>query len=127
VERYGAADVPEWFRQRGVEMAIGDVVEAVHGGAMSVGFMRYAAGAENRWTLTYDEALVITKGRFTVDSDAGPRTAAVGEVIFLRAGTSVVYRAEEDSEAVYVTHPHWHEATLRSELAAQLDGYEPVP
>lgn len=127
VERYSTDDVAAWYRARGVEMAIGDVVDGANSDSMSVGFMRYAKGAENAWTVTYDEALVVTKGRFTVDSAAGPRTARAGEVIFLKRGTSVVYRAEEESEGVYVTFPHWFDATRRSELASQLDDYEEIP
>jgi ethanolamine utilization protein EutQ len=127
VELYTTDAVTAWYRARGVEMAIGDVVDASNSESMSVGFARYAKGAANEWTLVYDEALVITKGRFTVDSADGPRTAGAGDVIFLRRGTRVVYRAEEDAELVYVTHPHWLEATRESELARQLDDYEELP
>jgi ethanolamine utilization protein EutQ len=126
VERYAPEDVPAWYRARGVEMAIGDVVDPSNGDSMSVGFARYASGAANAWTVAYDEALVITRGRFTVESEHGDRTAGAGEVIFLRRGASVVYRAEEDSELVYVTYPHWVEATEASEHAGALDEYDQV-
>jgi ethanolamine utilization protein EutQ len=126
VERFSPADVRAWYRARGVQMAIGDVVDATNGESMSVGFARYAKGASNDWTLAYDEALVITKGTFTVDSDAGPATATAGEVIHLRAGARVTYRAEEDAELVYVSHPHWLAATEASEHAHRLDEYEEI-
>jgi ethanolamine utilization protein EutQ len=127
VQRYGFDAVSGWYQANGVEMAIGDAVDPSNSDSMSVGFARYGKGAANAWTLTYDEALAIVKGRFTVESDTGPHTAAAGEVIFLRRGTRVVYRADEDTELVYVTHPHWLEATERSELAAQLADYHSVP
>jgi ethanolamine utilization protein EutQ len=127
VERYSHDDVSAWYQARGVEMAIGDVVDASNGESMSVGFARYAKGAANEWTVTYDEALVITSGLFTVESPDGPRTAKAGEVIFLERGARVVYRAEEDTELVYVSYPHWLEATQTSELAAQFDDYAEVP
>lgn len=126
VERYGFEDVPAWFQARGVSMAIGDVIDATNNDSMSVGFARYARGAANEWTAVYDEALVITKGLFTVDSATGARTARAGEIIFLRRGSHVVYRAEEDTELVYVTYPNWMEATQRSEVAAQLDAYDEI-
>jgi hypothetical protein len=37
--------------------------------------------------------------------------------------TPVVYRAIEDSEAVYVSYPHWHDATVRSPHAARLEEF----
>jgi ethanolamine utilization protein EutQ len=126
VTHYTTDDISAWYQARGVEMAIGDVVDETNGDSMSVGFARYAKGAENEWTVTYDEALVITKGRFTVDSSHGPRTAGAGEVIFLPRGTRVVYRAEEDAELVYVTHPHWFKATRESDLAHQLEEYDEI-
>jgi hypothetical protein len=47
-------------------------------------------------------------------------TARPGEVIFLDAGTPVVYSAkEEGAELVYVTYPHWSEAVLTSELISK--------
>jgi ethanolamine utilization protein EutQ len=126
VERYGFEDVPAWFRPRGVRMAVGDVVDATNSDTMSVGFARYAKGAANEWTAVYDEAIVVTKGVFTVDSAAGSRTARAGEVMFLRRGSHIVYRAEEDTEWVYVTYPTWLDATQKSEVAGQLDAYDEI-
>jgi ethanolamine utilization protein EutQ len=128
VERYGVEDVGAWHQARGTAMAIGDVVDATNGESMSVGFARYARGAANPWTVGYDEALVIIKGVFTVEAEGDARTATAGEVIFLRRGTTVVYRAEEDAEVVFVTYPHWLAATQASEqLAGQLDEYDEIP
>lgn len=89
------------------EVYLGDVVDRSHGHSMSVGWARYAAGASNDWTLTYDEALVVTKGTFTVRTPEGDSTAREGEVIFIAEGTPVTYHADTDAELVYVAHPHW--------------------
>jgi ethanolamine utilization protein EutQ len=37
--------------------------------------------------------------------------------------TPVVYRAIEDSEVVYVSYPHWYDATVRSPHAARLEEF----
>jgi ethanolamine utilization protein EutQ len=36
------------------------------------------------------------------------------------ADTPVTYRAIEESEVVYVSHPHWYDARARSPHAARL-------
>lgn len=77
VEHYTADNVSSWYQARGVKMAIGDVLDASNSESMSVGFARYAAGAENAWTVTYDEALVITRGVFSVISEQGPDRKSV--------------------------------------------------
>ncbi len=84
------------------------MLDAENSDAMSVGFARYKKkGDRNEWTVTYDEALIVTKGIFTVHSDEGVKTAKAGEVIFLTKGTKVTYEGgEDDTEVVYVTHPH---------------------
>jgi ethanolamine utilization protein EutQ len=49
----------------------------------------------------------------------------VGEVIYLRPGPALIYHAEEDTELVYVTHPHWM-ARQASPYAARLDEFAPA-
>jgi hypothetical protein len=52
----------------------------------------------------------------TARRDAAWASTGVAPVIFLDAGTPVVYSAkEEGAELVYVTYPHWSEAVLTSE------------
>jgi len=91
---------------------------------MTVGFAHYAPGAANEWVVTYDEALIITRGAFTVTSADGVETTArVAEIIFLRAGTPVVYSAKGDgAELVYVTYPHWSETEASERF---LDVFQP--
>jgi ethanolamine utilization protein EutQ len=114
-----------WFRRGQQDLRIADALDGADGVAMTVGFGRWAAGESNDWTVSYDEALVVTKGRFAIDSGGTSTLAEPGEVIYLSAGTDVVYRAEEDSEVVYVTYPHWLAATERSPHAARLGEFRP--
>jgi ethanolamine utilization protein EutQ len=110
------------------EIFVGDVLDPSNSEAMSVGFYRNKRkGEKNPWVVTYDEALIVTKGALTVRSDAGAKTARAGEVIFLTKGTAIAYEAaEDDTEVVYVTYPHWMDAQTRSQHAALLDSYHPV-
>ena len=122
------ADVGTWYQSEDRQIFLSDVVDQSNSDSMSVGFARYDPGESNEWVVTYDEALVVTKGAYTVTSADGVRTTAkTGEVIFLSKGTRVVYSAEQDgAEVVYVTYPHWTNAQSRSEHAALLDTFHPV-
>ena len=94
---------------------------------LGLGFARYAPGQSNEWVVTYDEALIVTKGVYSVTAEDGTKTTAkVGEVIFLTKGTKVVYSAAEETEVVYVTYPTWMDAHRRSEHAHLLDIYHPI-
>jgi ethanolamine utilization protein EutQ len=128
ISHFTPDDVDTWYRPREIQMLLGDVLDPSNSESMSVGFAHYAPGASNEWVVTYDEALIITKGAFTVTSADGVETTAhAGEVIFLRAGTPVVYSAkDEGAEVVYVTYPHWTEAHAASEYAPFLDSFQPI-
>jgi ethanolamine utilization protein EutQ len=105
VQHLTADKVAIWYQQGDVEMVVGDALDPTGGAPMVIGFARYRKGAANEVTLPYDEALVVTRGTFTVRRADGTATATVGEVIFHRAGARVVYQADEDAELVYVSHP----------------------
>jgi ethanolamine utilization protein EutQ len=76
--------------------------------------------------LTYDEALIVTKGRHSVAAEDGINTTAkVGEVIYLTKGTKIVF-AEEETEVVYVTYPTWMDRHQKSKHAHLLDIYHPI-
>jgi ethanolamine utilization protein EutQ len=107
---------------------VGDVLDSSNSDTMSVGFYRNAKkGEKNEWIVSYDEALIVTRGALTVRSAGGAKTARAGEVIFLTRGTAVAYEAaEDDTEVVYVTYPHWMDAHAKSEHAHLLDQYHPV-
>jgi len=127
VRRFTSEDPTTWYQAEGRRIFIADVIDDTNSETpMSVGFARYDAGTSNEWTANYDEALIITSGRFTVRTADGAQTADAGEVIYLTKGTELVYQAEEDTELVYVTYPHWADATRRSEHASALDEFHPV-
>jgi ethanolamine utilization protein EutQ len=127
VRRFTSADA-DFFQYADRQIFVGDVLHAANSDSMSVGFYRNRTrGERNEWVVTYDEALVITKGALTVRSEEGATTARAGEVIFLTKGTRVAYEAaEDDTEVVYVTYPHWLEAHGQSEHAHLLDAYRPL-
>jgi ethanolamine utilization protein EutQ len=110
------------------QIFVGDVLDASNSESMSVGYYRNKTkGERNEWVVTYDEALIVTKGALTVRSREGATTAKAGEIIFLTKGTEVAYEAaEDDTEVVYVSYPHWLDAQMRSEHAHLLDAYRPV-
>jgi ethanolamine utilization protein EutQ len=122
------ADVKTWHRSGERRIFLADVLDAANSDSMSVGFARYASGESNDWVVTYDEALVVTRGTYSVTSADGVKTTAkAGELIFLRKGTELTYSAEEDgADVVYVTYPHWVEAQRRSEHAHLLDTFQPT-
>jgi ethanolamine utilization protein EutQ len=120
VTAFNSDRVETWWQRGEQRLYLGDVVDHTTEAAMSVGFARYRKGEANPWTVTYDEALIVTKGAFTVRTADGAASARAGEVIYLPAGTELVYQADEDTELVYVSHPHWFEATEASPHKAKL-------
>lgn len=46
--------------------------------------------------------------------------------MFITKGTKVVYEAEEDTEFIYITYPHWMDAQLNSTHADMLKDFPPV-
>jgi ethanolamine utilization protein EutQ len=101
-----ADNVATWYQQHDVEMVVGDALDPAGGAPLVIGYARYRKGVTNQiTTLPYDEALIVTRGVFTVRRADGVATARAGEVIFHRAGAKVVYEADEDAELVYVSHP----------------------
>jgi ethanolamine utilization protein EutQ len=100
-----AGKVATWYQQDDVEHVVGDALDPAGGAPLVIGFARYRKGATNQITLPYDEAVIVTRGVFTVRRADGVATARAGEVIFHRAGAKVVYQADEDAELVYVSHP----------------------
>lgn len=120
VQKFGIDSPQAWFQRLDQQIFLADVLSHDDGVQMSVGYARYGKGETNPWKMSYDEALIITKGRFTVVGPDGPVSAGAGEVIYLRAGTELVYSADEDAELVYVTYPHWLAATEQSDEADRL-------
>jgi ethanolamine utilization protein EutQ len=126
--RHFTAKDAKWYQYRDRQIFVGDVIDSSNSETMSVGFYRNKIkGDRNEWVVTYDEALIVTRGALTVRSTEGTKTAKAGEVIFLTRGTRIAYEAaEDDTEVCYVTYPHWMDAHRKSEHAALLDSYHPV-
>jgi ethanolamine utilization protein EutQ len=118
----------KFFQYLDKTIFVGDVLDASNSPCMSVGYYRNAKkGERNEWIVTYDEALIVTKGALTIRHGNGATTAKAGEVIFLTKGTPVAYEAgENDTEVVYVSYPHWLETHKKSEHAHLLDSYHPI-
>jgi|SRR5690606_30825174 len=107
---------------------VGDVLDSSNSETMSVGFYRNERkGEKNEWIVTYDEALIVTKGVLVIRSGGKATAARAGEVIFLTKGTALAYEAgEDDTEVVYVSYPHWLDAHMKSEHAHLLEAYHPI-
>ena len=128
VARLTPEDVATWLQWQHDQAFIGDVLGAGDRALMGVGFARYAPGASNEWTVTSDEALIVTQGAFSVSSaDRHTVTAQAGEIIYLRSGTKLVYSAEDaGAELVYVMHPHPENTNLYRDHAALVARFHPV-
>jgi ethanolamine utilization protein EutQ len=128
IRHFTAKNPAQWYQHTDRQIFLGDVLDPSNSDAMSVGFARYGKkGERNEWIVTYDEVLVVTKGAFTVRSAGDAKTAKAGELIFLTKGTEVVYEAaEDDTEVVYVSYPHWMEAQTKSQHASLLDSFHPT-
>lgn len=127
VASYSKSTPSEWYQPGGRPIFLADVLDEHGPSPMSAGFALYAKGASNDWTVAYDEVLVVTKGVFSVIVEGKATTAQAGEIIFLPKGTKLTYRAEEAAEVVYVSYPHWAQATRASAHAKALDEYKAVP
>jgi ethanolamine utilization protein EutQ len=129
IARFTAQDVEAWFRPGERKIFLGDVLGPSNSDSMTVGFARYAPGDSNEWVVTYDEALIVTKGALTVAAEDGRETTArAGEIIFLRAATPLVYSAkDEGAELVYVTYPHWLETPAQAAFAESFRASEAPP
>jgi ethanolamine utilization protein EutQ len=120
-----AEQVATWYQQGNAAMVVGDALDPAGSAPLVIGYARYRKGATNQLTtLPYDEALIITRGTFTVRRPDGVATATAGEVIFHRAGARVLYQADQDAELVYVSHPALAMAQAGEEAGG---GFHPAP
>jgi ethanolamine utilization protein EutQ (cupin superfamily) len=89
----------------------GNLVDQRHGGAITVGYGRYAPNQSLSETLVVDDVMIVLEGRLSVSTDAGAVTAGPGEIVYMRKGTAVTIRSHEQGAiTAYVTYPHWQEA-----------------
>lgn len=106
-----------------IDIFLGDVLDDTNSTSMGTGFARYNKGASNDWIVTYDEALVVTKGIFSVQTADGTATARAREIIFLTKRIKLTYRAEEESELVYISYLQLAGAQQNSGHASLLDTF----
>lgn len=125
VEKFTSAAARDWMEWSGIALA--DVVNedetpGVKLGA--VGFTRAPAGSRSEFEFPYDEVMVVTSGRCSVESGGETLTAGPGEVIYLPAGVAGAFRADEDVELVYVASSPYGEANreAKAELLAAAAG-----
>lgn len=120
-------DIPAWFRADDQEVWLADFTEPGETGALSLAFSRYGAGTSMDWEVSYDEVMVVLRGAFTVTLEDGQRhTAGVGELLFVAKGTKLTYSADEETDMVVVTQPHWQTATEKANLHHLLEGFHEV-
>jgi ethanolamine utilization protein EutQ len=126
--RHFTSNDAKFYQYANRQIFVGDVLDSSNSDTMSVGFYRNKRkGEKNEWIVSYDEALIVTKGALTIRSADGAKTARAGEIIFLTKGTEIAYEAaEDDTEVVYVTYPHWMDAQAKSKNAHLLDSYHPL-
>lgn len=126
--RHFTSNDAKFYQYSDRQIFVGDVLDSSNSDTMSVGFYRNKKkGEKNEWVVTYDEALIITRGALTVRSADGAKTAKAGEVIFLTKGTEIAYEAaEDDTEVAYVTYPHRMDTQTKSKHAHLLDSYHRV-
>ena len=89
VRKVTSDDDLRWYWRGDQQLRLADAIDSDSEAAMTVGFGRYSAGESNDWVMSYDEALIVTKGSFAVDSGGESTVAGPGEVIYLSPGTPV--------------------------------------
>lgn len=108
---FNSDDITEWITvDEETGSYVGYVADRAEGSPMGTAFSRFGRGGVFDLSFPYDEASVITKGRVTVESGGGSFTVLPGELLYMPANTSAVFRLEEDTEAVGVHHPTFEEA-----------------
>ena len=111
VEQFSVQGARDWMEWSGIALA--DVLnedEAPDSKLGAVGFTRAPKGASSSFEFPYDEVLVVTRGRCSIDSSGETLTAGAGEVLYLPAGIPGIFRADEDVELVYVASSPYGEA-----------------
>ena len=108
VKKLSAEDAEDWSKVGDGEIFVNDMVDQASEpeAKMTVGYARVGGGEEHEISFPYDEVLVLTRGAYTVRTEAGEEiTARAGEVIYLPAGSRNSSYANEDCEMVYVASP----------------------
>lgn len=93
------------------DVFVGNLVDERHGGPITVGYGRYAAGQRLTETMAVDDVMIVLEGRLSVSTDADTVTAGPGEIVYMPKGETVTIRSHEaGAVTAYVTCPHWRPA-----------------
>ncbi|CAM4008663.1 hypothetical protein GCM10009799_41290 [Nocardiopsis rhodophaea] len=118
------SDNAHWIQFGDAEVFIGDVLTEENSKSMGGGFACFLPEASMTWSPSYDEAIIVLAGKFTVDSKDSSATAGPGEMIWVEAGTSVTFRAgREKVWLAFATYPLWGTTT---ETQANSSALRPV-
>lgn len=123
VHKFSSEELKTWKTDETQKIFFGDVFDEADESGMGVTFIRWGKGesGEFDFPLPYDEIFIVTKGSYTVRTESGEITAVPGEVLYLRAGTTGVYYADEDAEVVAITSPPYRRALRKAGFGDQLD------
>jgi ethanolamine utilization protein EutQ (cupin superfamily) len=92
------------------EVYAGNVADQRQGAQITIGYGRYGSGVSIDEHIVVDDVMIVLKGQISVHSDAGIVTAGPREIIYMRKGSVVTIRSQDEgAETAYVTYPHWQE------------------
>ncbi|AJC78350.1 ethanolamine utilization EutQ-like protein [Rhizobium etli bv. phaseoli str. IE4803] len=93
------------------DIRVGNLVDERHGGPITIGYGRYAAGQSLTETMAVDDVMIVLEGRLSVSTEDGTVSAGPGEIVYMPKGETVTIRShEEGAFTAYVTYPHWRPA-----------------
>lgn len=87
------------------DSAIHSLVNVGNSSHLGAGIGVFAAGCNMEWTVSYDEVLFIHSGNFSLLVGKMEFTAEAGDVLWIPAGTELVYAAEKDVTFFYAVYP----------------------
>jgi len=89
--------------QGGDQAQLASICSSEDGSELGCGMARLS-NARLEWTVKYDEVLHVVEGRVRVHTPEGILEAARNDSVWLPAGTSLVYEAE-DALVFFAIHP----------------------
>ncbi|MCK1360692.1 cupin domain-containing protein [Bradyrhizobium sp. 199] len=93
------------------DIFVGNLVDQRHGGAITIGFGRYAPNQILEETIMVDDVMIVLEGKLSVTSQGSTVTAGSGEIVYMPKSETVTIRShEQGAVTAYVTYPHWQEA-----------------
>jgi ethanolamine utilization protein EutQ (cupin superfamily) len=93
------------------EIFVGNLVDARHGGPITIGYGRYGPGQSLAETMAVDDVMIVLEGRLSVETADSTLTAGPGDIVHMPKGEKVIICTQEEGAlTAYVTYPHWREA-----------------